>query len=148
MIVKDGFTRYAWVYFLERKSDAADAFRKFLADVREDGVPSEVERVKSDNEGKFFGGEFGDLCRQYCVKQEFTNAKEFGAERRCRESSGHHPERGTCRAHPSPYPLPSRRIATVGDPLGQGSTLRVQSLEPHRDPVQPGQQVAVRDVAW
>ena len=43
MTVKDDFTRYAWVYFLERKSDAADAFRKFLADVREDGVPSEIE---------------------------------------------------------------------------------------------------------
>ena len=43
MIVKDDFTRYALVYFLERKSDAADAFRKFLADVRGDDVPSEVE---------------------------------------------------------------------------------------------------------
>ena len=75
MIVKDDFTRYAWVYFLERKSDAADAFRKFLADVRGDGVPSEVERVRSDNGGEFFGGEFGDVCRQYCIKQEFTNAK-------------------------------------------------------------------------
>ena len=29
MIVKDDFTRYAWVYFLERKSNAADAFKKF-----------------------------------------------------------------------------------------------------------------------
>ena len=28
-IVKDDFTRYSWVYFLERKSDAAEAFRKF-----------------------------------------------------------------------------------------------------------------------
>ena len=75
MIVKDSCTRYAWIYFLERKSDAADAFRKFLTDVRGDGVPSEVERVRSDNGGEFFGGEFGDVCRQYCVKQEFINAK-------------------------------------------------------------------------
>ena len=75
MIVKEDFTRYAWVYFLERRSDAADAFRKVLADMRGDGVPSEVERVRSDNGGEFFKGEFGDVCRQYCVKQEFTNAK-------------------------------------------------------------------------
>ena len=75
MIVKDDFTRSAWVYFLERKSDAADAFRKFLADVRGDALSSEIERARSDNEGEFFGGEFGDVCRQYCVKQEFTNAK-------------------------------------------------------------------------
>ena len=29
MTVKDDFTRYSWVYFLERKSDAAEAFREF-----------------------------------------------------------------------------------------------------------------------
>ena len=38
MIVKDDFTLSSWVYFLERKSDAADAFSKVLADVRADGV--------------------------------------------------------------------------------------------------------------
>ena len=46
MAVKDDFTRYSWVYFLERESDAADAFRKFLADVRADGAPSKVAIVK------------------------------------------------------------------------------------------------------
>ena len=51
MIVKDDFTRYSWVYFLERKSDVAEAFRKFSADVRADGVPSEVDIVTSDNGG-------------------------------------------------------------------------------------------------
>ena len=58
MIVKDDFTRYSWVYFLERKSNAPEAFRTFLADVRADGVPSEVEIVRSDNGGEFFGGDF------------------------------------------------------------------------------------------
>ena len=48
-------TRYAWVYFLECKSDAADAFRKFSADVRGDGVPSGVEKIRSDNGGEFVG---------------------------------------------------------------------------------------------
>ena len=51
MLLKDDFSRYAWVYFLEHKSEAADAFRKFLADVRVDGVPSKVEIVRSDNGG-------------------------------------------------------------------------------------------------
>ena len=46
MILTGDFTRYAWVYFLERKSDSADAFRKFLADVRADGVPLEVAIVR------------------------------------------------------------------------------------------------------
>ena len=38
-------------------------------------MPSEVERVRSDNGREFVREEFGDVCRQYCVKQEFTNAK-------------------------------------------------------------------------
>ena len=45
-----------------------------MADVRADGVPSEVEIVRSDNGGEFFGSEFGEVCKQHCIKQEFTNA--------------------------------------------------------------------------
>ena len=72
--VKDDFTRYSWVYFLERKSDAAEAFRKSLAEVRAGRAPSEVEIGRSDNGGEFFGGDFVYVCRQYCIEQEFTNA--------------------------------------------------------------------------
>ena len=45
-----------------------------LADARADGVPSKVEIVRSDKGGEFFGGEFGEVCKQHCIKQEFTNA--------------------------------------------------------------------------
>ena len=75
MIVKDDFTRYAWIYFLKQKSNTADAFKKFLVDVRADGVPSEVIIVKSDDGGEWYGGDFGSVCRHYCFKQEFTSAK-------------------------------------------------------------------------
>ena len=46
---------------------------KFLADAHADGVPSKVAIVKSDNGGEFFGGEFGEMCRQLFINQEFTN---------------------------------------------------------------------------
>ena len=42
--------------FLKHKSDAASAFRSFLASVRADGKPSLVEIVRSDNGGEFFRG--------------------------------------------------------------------------------------------
>ena len=42
MIVRDDFLRYAWVYFISHKSDATEAFEKILADLRVEGVPSEV----------------------------------------------------------------------------------------------------------
>ena len=74
MLVKDGFSRYAWVYFLKHKSKAAGAFRVLLADVRADRVPLKVEIVRSDSGGEFYCGEFGEMCEQYCITQEFTNA--------------------------------------------------------------------------
>ena len=55
MIIKDDYSRRMWIYFLQRKSDAGNAFRNFLADVRADDFPSEVQVVRSDNGGKFSG---------------------------------------------------------------------------------------------
>ena len=75
MLVKNDLSRYAWMYFLQHKSEAADAFRKFLADARADGVPSKVEIARLDNRGKFYGGELGEkVCKQYCIQQEFKDA--------------------------------------------------------------------------
>ena len=56
MIIKDDYSRRMWIYFLQRKSDAGNAFRNFLADVRADGFPSEVQVVRSDTGGNFSGG--------------------------------------------------------------------------------------------
>ena len=74
LIVRDDCTRFTRVYFLRQKSDAASAFESFLAEVRADGIPSEVVIVRSDNGGEFFGGDFGKLCRTRGIKQEFTPA--------------------------------------------------------------------------
>ncbi|CAB1096235.1 unnamed protein product [Ectocarpus sp. CCAP 1310/34] len=74
MILKDDFTRRAWMYFLRSKSDAGSAFRSFHANVRADGIPSLIEIVRSDNGGGFFGGEFASVCNELVIKQEFTPA--------------------------------------------------------------------------
>ena len=74
MIIRDDFSRYAWLYFISHKSDAAEAFKQFLADLRVEGIPSEVVVVRSDNGGEFNQGEFGQLCRERNIKQEFTTA--------------------------------------------------------------------------
>ncbi|CAB1105045.1 unnamed protein product [Ectocarpus sp. CCAP 1310/34] len=74
LIVKDDYTRWNRVYFLKHKSDAAEAFERYLAENRANGAPSDVMVVRSDNGGEFFEGEFGRVCRKYCIKQEFTPA--------------------------------------------------------------------------
>ena len=53
MLVKDDYSRHAWVYFLKHTSDSGDAFRKFFDDARADGVPSKVEIVRSNNGESF-----------------------------------------------------------------------------------------------
>ena len=48
------------MYFVFNKSDAADAFEKFLADRRIEGILSEVVVVRSDDGGESNEGEFGE----------------------------------------------------------------------------------------
>ena len=55
------------MHFVSHKSDAADAFEKFLADLRVEGIPSEVVVVRSDD-GEFNKGKFGKLCRERNIK--------------------------------------------------------------------------------
>ena len=72
MIVRDDFSRHAWVYFVSHKYDAASASEKFLAGLRVEGTQSEVVIVRSDDGGEFMEGKFGKLCRERKIKQEFT----------------------------------------------------------------------------
>ena len=48
MIIRDDFSRYAWLYFISHTSDTAEAFKQFLADLRVEGIPSGVVVVRSD----------------------------------------------------------------------------------------------------
>ena len=74
MIIRDDLSRYTWLYFISHKPDAAEVFKQFLADLRVEGIPSEVVVVRSDNGGEFNQGEFGQLCRERNIKQELTTA--------------------------------------------------------------------------
>ena len=53
MLVKNDYSRHAWVYFLKHKSNSGNAFKKFLAHARADEVPSKVAIEISDS-GVFF----------------------------------------------------------------------------------------------
>ena len=57
---------------MKDKSDAAEAFERYLAKNRADGAPSEVMVARSDNGVEFFEGEFGKLCRKDCIKPKLT----------------------------------------------------------------------------
>ena len=76
VIIKDDYSRYAWMYFISHKSDATDAFARFLSDLRLEGVPPEVVVVRLDDGGEFSEGKFGRLCRDRNIKQEFTTSRQ------------------------------------------------------------------------
>ncbi|CAM9866617.1 unnamed protein product [Choristocarpus tenellus] len=58
-IIWDDYSRFVWLYFLCAKSDAAEAFKKYLANIQAKGTPSWVMCVQSDNGGEFYEGAFG-----------------------------------------------------------------------------------------
>ena len=60
------------MYFIFHKSDATEAFKQFLADLRVEGNPPEVVVVRSDNCDEFNQGEFRQRCRKRSIKKGFT----------------------------------------------------------------------------
>ena len=46
VIVRDDFSRYVWLYFIRHTFDATEEFKQFLADLRVEGIPSEVVVVR------------------------------------------------------------------------------------------------------
>ena len=89
MIIRDDYSRYAWMYFISHKSDKADAFARFLSDLRLEGVPSEAVVVRSDDGGEFSEGNFGKLCRDMNIKQEFHYSRQPRVQWCRRTTIGH-----------------------------------------------------------
>ena len=75
----DNFSGYVFLYFIRKKSDAARALQKFLADVSPIGkvrnllnlVPeSVIRKLRSDNGGEFMGAEFKNILIENQIRHE------------------------------------------------------------------------------
>ncbi|KAE8697282.1 omega-6 fatty acid desaturase, endoplasmic reticulum isozyme 1 [Hibiscus syriacus] len=67
----DDSTRKVWVYFLKKKSEVFDTFRKWKAMVEnENGM--KVKRLRSDNGGEYRNRRFRDFCANNGIKMETT----------------------------------------------------------------------------
>ena len=89
MIVRDDFSRHAWMYFAPHKHDAVSAFEKFLADLRIEGTPSEVVIARSDDGEEFMEAKFGNLCRERKIKTRIHNCRQYGIQRSSRARVGY-----------------------------------------------------------
>ncbi|KAE8695859.1 U-box domain-containing protein 31 [Hibiscus syriacus] len=64
-------TRKVWVYFLKKKSEVFDTFRKWKAMV-ENETGLKVKRLRSDNGGEYRDSRFRDFCANNGIKMETT----------------------------------------------------------------------------
>ncbi|KAE8713932.1 Detected protein of unknown function [Hibiscus syriacus] len=67
----DDSTRKVWVYFLKKKSEVFDTFRKWKAMV-ENETGMKVKRLRSDNGGEYINRRFIDFCANNGIKMETT----------------------------------------------------------------------------
>jgi hypothetical protein len=71
MVVVDDFTRYGWVYFLQRKDEAVVAFGDWLKLVTAaSGLAVKV--LRSDNGGEYIGKQFQALLKSKGIEHERT----------------------------------------------------------------------------
>ena len=71
MVFRDDKTRMTWEYYLRSKDEAPIGLEKWLAEIRDVGVP---KIIRSDDASELRGGRFGEICRVLRIKREFTSA--------------------------------------------------------------------------
>ena len=67
----DDSIRKLWVYFLKKKSEVFDTFRKWKAMV-ENEIGLKIKRVRSDNGGEYRDNRFREFCANNGIKMEKT----------------------------------------------------------------------------
>ncbi|KAL5810413.1 hypothetical protein ACOSQ4_026981 [Xanthoceras sorbifolium] len=67
----DDSTRKVWVYFLKKKSEVFDTFRKWKAMV-ENETGLKIKRLRSDNRGEYRDSRFREFCANSGIKMEKT----------------------------------------------------------------------------
>ncbi|GKD19054.1 retrovirus-related pol polyprotein from transposon TNT 1-94, partial [Tanacetum coccineum] len=71
MLFIDDYSRKTWVYFLNEKSQAFEAFKKFKAMVKkEKGL--KIKSMRSDRGGEFLSKEFNKFCKDNGIRRFLT----------------------------------------------------------------------------
>ena len=72
MVVVDDYSRFSYVYFLAKKSEAFSKIKEFIAEV-ENLHTMKVKQIKSDCGGEFKSAEFSDFCKEKGIVHKFTS---------------------------------------------------------------------------
>lgn len=71
----DDYSRFAWVFFLKKKSDAAETFKTFVQLVEnQKGDGFHIKQLRSDNGGEYINNELSAYLRKKGISHENTAA--------------------------------------------------------------------------
>ena len=74
MVVVDDFSRYSWVEFLRKKSEACDKMERLCKRLQnEKGVP--IIKIRSDHGKEFENAKFKAFFNEHEIKKEFSTPK-------------------------------------------------------------------------
>ena len=74
MVVVDDFSRYCWVKFLTKKSEACDKMERLCKRLQnEKGV--HIVKIRSDHRKEFENAKFETFCNEHGIKKEFLVPK-------------------------------------------------------------------------
>ena len=74
MFVVDDFSRYSWVEFLRKKSEACEKIERLCKKLQnEKGFP--IVKIKIDHRKEFENAKFEAFCNEHGIKKEFSALK-------------------------------------------------------------------------
>jgi transposase InsO family protein len=73
LTIIDDHSRYTWLFFLHKKSDAFTEFKNWAALVEKE-AGCLIQRIRSDNGGEFKNKVMTAFCTDHHYRQEFTNS--------------------------------------------------------------------------
>lgn len=71
LMIVDDYSRYAWVYFMENKSEAFSKFMEFK-NIVEKEFGSKIKCLRTENGGEYMSGEFINYCNHHGIRRQMT----------------------------------------------------------------------------
>ena len=71
LVIVDEYSRYTWVYFIKKKSQALDMIMSFIRLI-ENQNDVKVKQIRTDNGTEYESNEFNDFCRESGIKRGTT----------------------------------------------------------------------------
>lgn len=74
MLIVDDFTRYTWIFFLKKKSEALSHFKDFVTQV-ENLYQARIGIIRSDRGGEYTSDRFSELLKAKGIFRQLTTAR-------------------------------------------------------------------------